>query len=70
MSSSKRIESTRTAPKIAKQPTPPPESKHSVEDSPGWSDNDDQFLDPEDGIGNEDDIDLDQLSLGEGGHED
>lgn len=54
---------------VAKPAPSQPKPKSPVEESPGWSDND-EFLDPESGTGNEEDIDLDQLSLGEGGHQD
>lgn len=46
--------------------TPPPQSKVKSpvpSSSPGWSDNDDEFLDPDSGENNDDDIDLDQLDL-------
>jgi hypothetical protein len=65
-----KIEPKAAPPKQA-SPSPQPKSKSpAASNSPGWSDNDDEFLDPESGTGNEEDIDLDQLSLGEGGHQD
>jgi hypothetical protein len=62
-----RPEPVKVEPKVASTPSKP----KSPAQSAGWSDNDDdEFLDPESGTGNEEDIDLDALSLGDGGHQD
>lgn len=57
------------------EPKAPPsqtKKKSPVQSSQRWSDNDDddEFLDPKSGTDNDEDIDLDQLSLGDGAHQD